>query len=155
LAPARARACDSREPGSNRGVGKGAFSPRAPARLRLRRTPVAVACGEVLLLHICLETMVRCFADAILHAAGGPPFAVWGEGAAAMGCMGGTRGGWCHVPCGDFSVACGTKTAVGSVLVAMCVTRAAIPPAHQGTLLKVAHGKRPFLALFRSAQIPT
>jgi hypothetical protein len=44
LAPARARARVLREPGSNRGVGTGAFSPRAPARLRLRRTPVAVAC---------------------------------------------------------------------------------------------------------------
>ena len=130
LAPARACACDPREAGSNRGVCKGALSPRAPARLRLRRTPVAVACSEVLLLYICLESMVRCFADAILHAAGGPPFAVCGGGAAAMGCRGETRGGWCHAPCGDFSVACGMQTALGGVLVAMCVTHAATPPAH-------------------------
>jgi hypothetical protein len=92
---------------------------------------------------------------AILHAAGGPLFVVCCGGSAAMGCMGETWGGWCHVPCGDFSVACGTQTAVGSVLVAMCVTHAALPPAHQGTRLKVAHGERPFLALFRSAQVPT
>jgi hypothetical protein len=92
IAPARARASRPREPGSNLGLCKGAFSPRAPARLRLRRTPVAVACGEELLLYIRLETVVDCFAGGILHAHGGAPFAVCCGGAAAMGCKGATWG---------------------------------------------------------------
>jgi hypothetical protein len=85
FSPARARACEPTGAQFESGSVQGVFSPRAPARLRLRRQPVAVAGGEVLLLHICLETTVGCFAAAFPHEAGGPPFAWWCVGAAAMG----------------------------------------------------------------------
>jgi hypothetical protein len=153
--PARAGACDPAGAQFESHSVQGWSPPRAPARLRLRRTPVAVAWGEATMLYRCLETAVRCFADAVLHAAGFPPL-LCGVGAAAAMCnRGEQRDIHCRVPTCNISVACAPQTALGVVLAAMCVTHAATPSAQQGMQLKVPSKKVSFSAIFTSAQIPT
>jgi hypothetical protein len=88
-----------------------------------------------------LEPAVRCFADAVLHAAGFPPLLCGVARAAAMCNRGEQRDIHCLVFTCNTGVACGTQTALGVVLAAMCVTHAAAPSAQQGTQLKMPEKK--------------
>jgi hypothetical protein len=129
---ARPRACAPERCWVRSPLGGALLSPRAPARLRLRRQPVPVPSSEVLPLYMHPQTVAGRFASAVCDGDVGPLHG-WGDCGGVVSVQHAANGG---APSGALlqscSMASSTKTGAWGVHAALRSTPVSLATAEQG-----------------------